>query len=171
MNCCFLHSLSQTSRAISGTARLEISLGDKHFIDCKSNPTLSVSDCLDVLGVSLISEWDVLAFVHCHGVSLTSAEQIARLLGYEDSVVESALDRLERQTLIERSRSSRGVRFYRLAALTECERKRSLEYLIDVSKTRDGRLLLRRQLNSIPPKSRQKDQPANTQPMEGNHYV
>lgn len=146
-------------------------MGDKLFIDCESNPKLSVSDCLNVLGISLLSEWDVLAFVHCHGVSLTSAEQIARLLGYEDSVVESALDRLERETLIGRSRPSRGVRFYRLAALTERERRRSLEYLIDVSETRGGRLLLRRQLNSIPPESRQKEQPANAQPMEGNHYV
>jgi DNA-binding MarR family transcriptional regulator len=146
-------------------------LGDKLFIDCESNPKLSVSDCLNVLGISLLSEWDVLAFVHCHGVSLTSAEQIARLLGYEDSVVESALDRLERETLIGRSRPSRGVRFYRLAALTERERRRSLEYLIDVSETRGGRLLLRRQLNSIPPESRQKEQPANAQPMEVNHYV
>jgi DNA-binding MarR family transcriptional regulator len=138
---------------------------------CENNPKLSVCDCLNVLGISLLSEWDVLAFVHCHGVSLTSAEQIARLLGYEDSVVESALNRLERETLIGRSRPSRGVRFYRLAALTECERKRSLEYLIYVSETRDGRLLLRRQLNSILPESRQKEEPANAQPMEGSQYV
>lgn len=85
-----------------------MSFGNKHIIECGNNLKLSVCGCLDVLGISLLSEWDVLAFVHRHGASLTSAEQIARLLGYEDSVVESALDRLEREMLIGRSRPSRG---------------------------------------------------------------
>ena len=35
------------------------------------------------VGISLLSEWDVLVFVYRHGASLTSAEQIARLIGYE----------------------------------------------------------------------------------------
>jgi hypothetical protein len=40
---------------------------------------------------------------------LTSTDQIARLLGYESSVVGDALDRPERQKPIERSRFSRGI--------------------------------------------------------------
>jgi DNA-binding MarR family transcriptional regulator len=156
---------------MSGATRLEVSLAAKDITVCENNLKLSVCDCLEVLGISLLSDWDVLAFVHCHGVSLTSSEQIARLLGYEESVVESALDRLEREMLIGRSRPSRGVRCYRLVAVTECERKRSLEYLIDVSETRAGRLLLRRQLNSIPLETREKKQSADAQPIEGNHYV
>jgi DNA-binding MarR family transcriptional regulator len=135
------------------------------------NLKLSVSSCLNALGISLLSEWDVLAFVHCHGVSLTNAEQISRLLGYEDSVVESALDRLERSTLIRRSRPSQGVCFYRLMAVTEPGRKRSLEHLIDLSETRDGRLLLRKQLNSIASESGRREQSAEAQPMEANHYA
>ncbi len=148
-----------------------MSFGNKHIIECESNLKLSVCGCLDVLGISLLSEWDVLAFVHSHGVSLTSAEQIARLLGYEDSVVESALDRLERETLIARSRPSRGVRFYRLMAIPEPERKCSLEYLIDVLETRGGRVLLRRQLNSTPSEPGRKEQSARAQSVEGNHYA
>jgi DNA-binding MarR family transcriptional regulator len=135
------------------------------------NLKLSVSHCLDALGISLLSEWDVLAFVHRHGISLTNAEQISRLLGYEDSVVESALDRLERGTLIRSSRPSQGVRFYRLMAVTEPGRKRSLEHLIDLSETRDGRLLLREQLNSIPSESERQKQSATAQPIEENHYA
>jgi DNA-binding MarR family transcriptional regulator len=62
------------------------------------------------MGISLLSEWDVLAFVYRHGASLTTADQIARLIGYESAVVSDALDRLEREKLIERSRPSQGVR-------------------------------------------------------------
>jgi hypothetical protein len=143
-----------------------VSFETEHFIECENNLKLSVCGCLDVLGISLLSECDVLAFVHRHGVSLTSVEQIARLLGYEDSVVESALDRLERETLIGRSRPSRGVCFYRLMAIPEPERKRSLEYLIDVLETRGGRVLLRRQMNSTPSERVRKEQQ-----MGGNHYA
>ena len=136
--------------------RRRMSFLDKQIIGGETNLKLSVCGCLHVLGISLLSEWDVLAFVHRHGVSLTNAEQIARLLGYEDSVVESALDRLERGTLIRRSRPSLGVHFYQPVDIAEPGRRHSLAYLIDVSETRGGRLLLRKQLNSIPPDSDQK---------------
>jgi DNA-binding MarR family transcriptional regulator len=55
------------------------------------------------LGISLLTDWDLLAFVYRHGASLTSTDQIARLIGYESAVVGAALDRLERDKLIERS--------------------------------------------------------------------
>jgi DNA-binding MarR family transcriptional regulator len=77
-----------------------------------ANPLqLSVQSCLDGTGISLLSEWDVLIFVYRHGASLTTADQIARLLGYESRVVSDVLDRLEREKLIERSRPSQGVFF------------------------------------------------------------
>jgi hypothetical protein len=62
--------------------------------------------CLEGMGISLLSEWDVLVFVYRHGASLTSADQIARLVGYESTVVDGALKRLEREKLMERSRSA-----------------------------------------------------------------
>jgi DNA-binding MarR family transcriptional regulator len=61
----------------------------------------SLQSCVDSVGISLLCDWDVFAFVYRHITSLTSADQIARLVGYESKVVVGALDRLERQKLIE----------------------------------------------------------------------
>jgi len=101
---------------------------------------------LDSLGISLLSEWDVLAFVYRHGASLASSDQIARLIGYESTVVRAALDRLEGENFIERSRLSRGVRFYRILASTDAERQRRLQQIISLSQTRVGRLQLAKRL-------------------------
>ena len=102
----------------------------------------TVQSSLDGLGISLLSEWDVLAFVYRHGASLASSDQIARLIGYESTVVRAALDRLENENLIERSRPSKGVRFYRILASTDAERQRRLQQIVSLSETRAGRLLL-----------------------------
>ena len=84
-------------------------------MECENNAELSVQSCLEGIGISLLSEWDVLVFVYRHGASLASTDQIARLLGYQSAVVGGALDRLERKKLVERSRPSQGVRFYRIS--------------------------------------------------------
>jgi hypothetical protein len=39
----------------------------------------SIQACLKDMGISLLSEWDMLAFVYRHGPALTSTDQIARL--------------------------------------------------------------------------------------------
>jgi DNA-binding MarR family transcriptional regulator len=106
----------------------------------------SVQSCLDSMGISLLSEWDVLAFVHRHGASLASSDQIALLIGYESTVVGAALERLESEKLIERSRPSQGVRFYRILASTDAGRQRCLQQIVSLSETRAGRLLLTKQL-------------------------
>jgi DNA-binding MarR family transcriptional regulator len=98
------------------------------------------------MGISLLSEWDVLAFVYRHGASLASSDQIARLIGYESTVVRAALGRLESENLIERSRSSKGVRFYRILGSADAGRQRRLQQMISLSETRDGRLLLAKRL-------------------------
>jgi DNA-binding MarR family transcriptional regulator len=64
-------------------------------MECENNPELSVQSCLEGIGIFLLSDWDVLVFVYRHGASLTSTDQIARLLGYQSAVVGGALDRLE----------------------------------------------------------------------------
>ena len=87
-------------------------------------------------------------FVYLHGISLTSTEHIARLLGYEGAVVGKALDRLERRKLLERSRPSQGVRFYQILAQADSGDSRYLQHLISVSETRAGRLLLAKHLKS-----------------------
>lgn len=101
------------------------------------------------VGISLLCDWDVFAFVYRHVTSLTTAEQIARLLGYESAVVGGALDRLEGQKLIERSRSSRGVRLYRVTNSKDVEHQRCLQELVTLSESRAGRLQLARQLGPV----------------------
>ena len=109
-------------------------------------PESTVQTCLDSMGISLLSEWDVLSFVYRHGASLANSDQIARLIGYESTVVRDALDRLESENLIERSRPSNGVRFYRLLASTDAGRQRCLQQVVSLSETRAGRLLLAKRL-------------------------
>ncbi len=102
------------------------------------------------VGISLLCDWDVFAFVYRHVTSLTTAEQIARLVGYESGVVGGALDRLESQKLIERSRPSRGVRLYRVLTSKDVEHQRCLQELVALSESRAGRLELARQLSPVP---------------------
>lgn len=101
------------------------------------------------VGISLLCDWDVFAFVYRHVTSLTTAEQIARLLGYESAVVGAALDRLESQKLIERSRPSRGVRLYRVTNSKDVEHQRCLQELVTLGESRAGRLELARQLSVL----------------------
>jgi DNA-binding MarR family transcriptional regulator len=105
--------------------------------------------CLEGMGISLLSEWDVLVFVYRHGASLTSADQIARLVGYESTVVDGALKRLEREKLMERSRPSQGVRFYRILASMDAGHRRCLQQLVSLSESRAGRLLLAKRLKPV----------------------
>jgi DNA-binding MarR family transcriptional regulator len=108
----------------------------------------SLQSCVESVGVSLLCDWDVFAFVYRHATILTSADQIARLVGYESGVVGGALDRLERQKLIERSRLSRGVRIYRALTSKDVERERCLRELVILSESRAGRLELAKRLKS-----------------------
>lgn len=102
---------------------------------------------LNTLGVACLAEWDVLAFIYLHGTSLASAEQIARLLGYNKAIVGAALDFLTTSSLIRRSRNSQGARLYQLAAAVPGDsRQRILEELMTVMDDRAGRLLLIRHL-------------------------
>jgi DNA-binding MarR family transcriptional regulator len=117
-----------------------------------STSELPVQSCLEGLGISLLSEWDVLNFMYRHRVSLMSADRIARLIGYESAVVRGALDRLQREKLVERSRASQGVRFYRILASTDARRGDCFRQLIILSRSRAGRLLLTERLKHVRPK-------------------
>jgi DNA-binding MarR family transcriptional regulator len=109
----------------------------------------SVQNCLHGVGISLLSELDVLIFVYRHRASLTSADQIARLIGYESKVVSDVLDRLERKKLIERSRPSQGVCFYRILASMDAGHRCCLQQIISLSETRAGRLQLAGRLKTL----------------------
>jgi alkylated DNA nucleotide flippase Atl1 len=109
------------------------------------------------MGISLLSEWDMLVFVHRHEPSLTSTDQIAQLIGYESRVVGAALDRLEREKLIERVGPSQGVRLHRMPASTHARNQHCLRRLVNLSESRAGRLLLKKLLKPVRPKSGEKN--------------
>jgi DNA-binding MarR family transcriptional regulator len=116
-----------------------------YIIEREKPMELSVQNCLDDLGISLLSEWDILIFVYRHGASLTNADHIARLSGHESKVVSNVLDRLVREKLIERSRPSQGVYFYRIHA----GYRRCLQQIISLSESRTGRLQLAERLKAV----------------------
>jgi hypothetical protein len=107
---------------------------------------LSLEHCLKSLGISLLSEWDVLVFVHRRKTSLTSVKQIASLIGHDQAAVSIALGKLERKKLIEPSIASQGLRFYRIRPQEDSGRQQCFRQLVSLSETRAGRLQLTKHL-------------------------
>ena len=103
---------------------------------------------MESIPISLLSEWDVLYFLYRHGTSLASAEQMAHLVGYGKNAVGGALDALVNVGVVQRSRSSQGIRLYRFADLDAPDKRESLEHLLKLSENRSGRLLIARNLLS-----------------------
>jgi DNA-binding MarR family transcriptional regulator len=101
---------------------------------------------LETLGVSAIAEWDVLAFLQRHGTTIANAAQVAHLVGYSQSVVESALHKLTRGNLIQCSRGSNGIRLYAFVPLDTPARQECLGELMKMADGRNGRLALIRAL-------------------------
>jgi len=97
---------------------------------------------LEALGVSTLDEWDILTFLYRHGTSLTSASEIALVLGVNKAGVGVALDRLASLGLIQRSRGSQGVRVYQISVPADPSRSSRLTELMRLAENRDGRLLL-----------------------------
>jgi DNA-binding PadR family transcriptional regulator len=108
---------------------------------------LSPETCLKSLGISLLSELDVLVFVHRRKTSLTSIKQIASLTGHDHAAVSIALGQLEREKLIEPSIASQeGLRFFRILPQGDDGRQQCFRQLVSLSETRAGRLQLTRHL-------------------------
>ena len=105
-----------------------------------------------ILGTGLlnVAEWDVLVFLHRHGTTLASIARMARLIGYSQSVVESALGKLTRAGLIQRSRGSEGIGLYKFIRLDTPSRQNCLEDLMKMADRRTGRLQLIRALRRKP---------------------
>lgn len=102
---------------------------------------------LGTLGIADLAEWDVLAFVHHHGTSLASAEQIAALVGCTKAAVGAALESLTAKGLVKRSRNSHGVRLYQsVVGFPGDPAQLALEEVLKVAENRQGRLLLIAQL-------------------------
>jgi DNA-binding MarR family transcriptional regulator len=107
---------------------------------------LSLEHCLKSLGISLLSELDVLVFIHRRKTSLTSVKQIASLIGHDQAAVSTALGQLEREKFIEPSIASQGLRFYRILPQGDSGRQQCFRQLVSLSETRAGRLQLRKHL-------------------------
>jgi DNA-binding MarR family transcriptional regulator len=109
-----------------------------------------VFEGLQTLGVAFLQEWDALTFVYLHGTSLCTAAQIAWLIGYGKAETSAALLKLESLGLIERSRVTNGIRFYRLSESAQPVRRRCLVELMSLTQDRAGRLLLLKHLKRSP---------------------
>jgi predicted transcriptional regulator len=105
-----------------------------------------VPERLRVLGVELLTDWDALVFLYSHAASLCTAAQIAKFIGYDKVEIAAALHRLEAQGLIQRSRVSQGIRFYRFLAPAEPSRHTCLLELMNLAQYRAGRMLLLKHL-------------------------
>jgi hypothetical protein len=110
---------------------------------------LSMQSCLEKMGISLLSEWDVLVFLHRHDPSLMSVDHIAVLIGYENTLVNAALDRLERLKLIRCSAPIRGVRIHRTQMSIHATQSSCFQQMFGLSENRAGRLLLAKLLKTV----------------------
>lgn len=109
----------------------------------QANPLeLLVQRCLESIGVSLLLDWDLLIFLYHHGATLSSTDQLARLLCCESTRIGNALDRLESQRLIESTQSSRQVRFYKVVVSSDGSRQGCFQQLLKLTGNRAGRLML-----------------------------
>jgi predicted transcriptional regulator len=96
--------------------------------------------------VELLAEWDTLVFLYRHAASLCTTAQIAPLIGYDKAEIAAALQRLEALGLIQRSRVSQGIRFYRFSVPAESSRHGRLLELMNLTQNRAGRLMLLKHL-------------------------
>ncbi|MGH9690461.1 MAG: hypothetical protein ACRD4C_05125 [Candidatus Acidiferrales bacterium] len=101
-----------------------------------------VEGCLESMGISLLMDWDMLVFLHHHGATLSSAEQMSHLLRCESIEIGNTLDRLESRRLIESSRPSRGARFYKVLVSSDGSRQGCFQQLLNLTGSRAGRLMI-----------------------------
>jgi DNA-binding MarR family transcriptional regulator len=112
-----------------------------HTVEEDKSPNNWVAEHLKRLGLSSLCEWDVLLFLGRHHTTLGNTALIAGLLNYPSQAVSDALERLESKKLIRGSRSSQDVRFYQLA-VSEDQAESSFRQLLNLGKSREGRLLV-----------------------------
>jgi hypothetical protein len=107
-----------------------------------------VKGYLESIGISLLMDWDILIFLYRHGVVLSNTDQIARLMNCESTTTFNALNRLESRGLIESSRPSRGVRFYKAVISSGVSHQSTFQQLLSLTGNRTGRLTLTKILKS-----------------------
>ena len=109
-------------------------------------PDTEVAGWLHTLGVVTRCQWDVLVFLCRHQITLLSAADLARLLGYASNEIVVALDALDTLELVERSRVSQGARLYQCLVPRTSPRRKAFAQLQALAEHRAGRVLLAQQL-------------------------
>jgi hypothetical protein len=108
-----------------------------------------IKECLGCLGISSLYEWDVLFFLHRHGATITHNGELAQLVGYESRAVSDALDKLQDRGLVASSRPNSRSELHQVSVNTHPQYKSSFQQLIRVAASREGRLILARQLKVV----------------------
>ena len=112
-------------------------------------PDPEVTGWLHTLGITSLCQWDVLVFLSRHQTTLLGAEHLGRLLGYEIESIVAALDTLESQALVERSRVSRGARLYQCTIPLVSPRREAFAQLQALAGHRTGRVRIVQQLRDV----------------------
>jgi len=120
----------------------------KVIVASEKNTDTVVRESLQVLGLTLLSEWDTLAFLYNHLASLGTAAQIAQFVGGSKAETLAALTKLEALGLIQRSRVCQGKRIYLYSPPSEPSRQSCLVELMIRAQTRAGRLQILQQLKN-----------------------
>src|SRR5262245_34637161 len=107
-------------------------------MESQDAPEAPVEIWLRTLGLTSFAQWDALVFLYRHQTSLVGAEFIARLLGYATALIVAALDVLELQGLVERSRVSQGVRLYQFCVPADPPRRAAFAGLLAFATSRAG---------------------------------
>ena len=109
-------------------------------------PDPEIAGWLTTLGVTSLCQWDVLIFLYQHHTTLLDATDLARLLGYTSNAIVVALDVLESQELVARSRVSQGVRLYHVRVLPDSPRGAVFTRLYTFAADHGGRVRVARPL-------------------------
>jgi DNA-binding MarR family transcriptional regulator len=120
--------------------------GGNCYMPAEDSQDKLIKECLGCLGISSIYEWDALFFLHRHGATITHNGELARLVGYDNKAVGDALDKLQDRGLVARSRPNSRSELYQVSVNTHAQYKTSFQQLIRVATSREGRLILARQL-------------------------
>ena len=109
-------------------------------------PDPEIAGWLTTLGVASLCPGDVLVFLYQHQTALLGAPDLARLLGYTSNTIATALDGLETQDLVARSRVSQGARLYRVRVSPDSPRGAAFAWLYTLAADRAGRVRVAQQL-------------------------
>jgi len=109
-------------------------------------PDTEIAGWLTTLGITSLCQWDVLVFLYRHQATLLGAADLARLLGYASNDIVVALDVLESNELVARSRVSQGARLYQFRVPPDAAPRAAFARLQALAADRAGRVRVAQQL-------------------------